>query len=352
MNSKERILNILNRKPVDRIPIDIWHTPEVYNDLAKHFNAKDDFDLYKKMGIDKWFWINAIYEGELAPLAENAAMVTQWGVQMKMVKSGLSMYGERLSCSFEDCTLENIDDYPYWPDPDKFNYSAAAQITEKVTNDFATLGPWVSFYEIYCGMRGLEKSMMDLVLEPEFVNAALDRIENAQTEMMKKLFEATGDSIDAIFISDDMGSQISLLMSPDMWDEFFKPRMKRWCDFIHSYGKKVFYHSDGAIEPLIPRLIDVGIDILNPIQHICPGMDMAELKEKYGKDLIFHGAVDTQDVLPFRGPEEVKKETLDCLQTLGKNMEGYVCCSCHNIQAGTSVENILAMVETVKNYSE
>jgi len=352
MNSKERILNILNRKPVDRLPVDIWHTQEVYQDLAKHFNAESDFDLYKKMGIDKWFWINPVYDGELAPLAENAAMVTQWGIQMRMVKSGLSMYGERLSCSFEDFTLDNIDDYPYWPDPDKFNYSNAAQITEKVTNDFATLGPGISFYEIYCGMRGLEKSMMDLALEPEFVNAALDRIENAQTGMMKKFFAATGDSIDAVFISDDMGSQISLLMSPDMWDEFFKPRMKRWCDFIHSYGKKVFYHSDGAVEPLIPRLIDVGIDILNPIQHICPGMDMAELKEKYGKDLIFHGAVDTQDVLPFRGSEEVKKETLDCLQTLGKNLEGYVCCSCHNIQAGTSVENILAMVETVKNYSE
>lgn len=352
MNSKQRILNILNRKPIDRIPVDIWHTPEVYYALAEHFNAESDFDLYKKMEIDKWYWINPVYEGELAPLADGAAMVTQWGVQMKMVKSGLSTYGERLSCDFENYTLENIEEYPWWPDPEKFNYSAAAELTKKVSADFATLGPWVSFYEIFCSMRGLEKAMMDLALNPDFVHAALDKIEYAQTEMMKKLFDATGDAIDAVFISDDMGSQISLLLSPDMWDEFFKARMERWCELIHSYGKKVFFHSDGAVEPLIPRLINAGIDILNPIQHICPGMDMAGLKEKYGNDLIFHGGVDTQDVLPFRSPEDVKKETLNCLKTLGKNMEGYVCCSCHNIQAGTPVENILAMIDTVKNYQE
>ncbi len=350
MNSRERILNILNRKPVDRFPVDIWHVPEITQDLYKYFNVDNDLDLYKKMGVDKWMWLSVPYTGKLPKLVDGAVMATHWGVQMRSVKSGEATYHESIGGPLKDYTLENIDSYPFWPNPDDFDYNTATKVAENISKDFATLGPWISFFEIYCGMRGLEKAMMDLVLEPDFLNAALDKIENIQTEIMKRFFDKAEKFVDAVFISDDMGSQNSLLFSPVIWDEIFRPRMKRWCDFLHSHGIKVFFHSDGACEPLIPKLIDVGIDILNPIQHICPGMDMEELKTKYGKDLIFHGAVDTQDVLPFRGPNEVKKETLDCLQKLGKGSGGFICCSCHNIQAGTPIENILAMVDTVKEF--
>lgn len=109
------------------------------------------------------------------------------------------------------------------------------------------------------------------------------------------------------------------------------------------------YHTDGAISPLIPGLIECGIDILNPIQHICPGMDRDNLKKLYGKDLIFHGGVENQHVLPLGTVQDVIDETRQCLDTLGKD-GGYICCSCHNIQAGTPVENILAMIDTVKTY--
>ena len=99
---------------------------------------------------------------------------------------------------------------------------------------------------------------------------------------------------------------------------------------------------------MIPHLIEAGIDVLNPIQHVCPGMDRKGLKEKYGDRLLFHGGVDNQSVLPFGSPEEVRGETRQCLQTLGES-GGYICCSCHNIQAGTPVENILALLDTVHN---
>jgi len=166
---------------------------------------------------------------------------------------------------------------------------------------------------------------------------------------MKRYFDIAGDSIDMVFLSDDMGSQESLLFSTAMWDRFLKDRMKRWCDLIHSYNMKVFFHSDGACEPLIERLIDCGVDVFNPIQHVCPGMDMARLKEKYGDKLIFHGAVDNQKIIPYGKVEDVRKETLNCMEILGKDRQGYVCCSCHNIQPGTPFENILALVDTVKN---
>jgi uroporphyrinogen decarboxylase len=125
--------------------------------------------------------------------------------------------------------------------------------------------------------------------------------------------------------------------------------MIRWCDLIHRWGLKVFYHTDGAARPLLRPIIDCGIDVLNPIQHACPGMDMAELKKEFGSQVIFHGGIDNQSALPFGTPQQVREETQRCLDTLGAGREGFICCSCHNVQAGTPLENILAMIETVQS---
>lgn len=167
--------------------------------------------------------------------------------------------------------------------------------------------------------------------------------------MLERVLKELGDDLDIVFISDDMGMQNNMLISLESWETFFKPRLKNWCDLIHSYGKKVLYHTDGAVLPLIPGLIGCGIDILNPIQHVCPGMDTAGLKERFGKDLIFHGGIENQRILPNVTAEEVRQETLHCLETLGKG-GGYICCSCHNAQAGTPVENLLAMIDTVQSH--
>ena len=112
----------------------------------------------------------------------------------------------------------------------------------------------------------------------------------------------------------------------------------------------MLFHTDGAVFPLIPGLIECGIDILNPIQHVCPGMDRGVLKEHFGKDLIFHGGVENQKVLPLGNVRDVVDETRTCLETLGRG-GGYICCSCHNVQAGTPVENVIAMIDTVQKWS-
>jgi uroporphyrinogen decarboxylase len=218
---------------------------------------------------------------------------------------------------------------------------------DRCGDEFATLGPWVSLFEIYCGMRGLEDAMTDVLVNPEFVAAALARIENVQTRLLERLLPRVAGRLDMVFISDDMGSQDSLLFSVDTWDDLIRPGLQRWCDLVHSHGVKVFYHSDGAVDPLIPRLIDTGIDVLNPIQHVCPGMDLAHLKRTYGDRVIFHGGVDNQQALPFGTPQDVREETQRCFRTLG-HRGGYICCSCHNIQAGTPVPNILAMLEAAQ----
>jgi uroporphyrinogen decarboxylase len=241
--------------------------------------------------------------------------------------------------------------YPYWPDPDRFEYAAAMALARKARDHgFATIGPWVSCFEIYSQLRGIEQSLMDLALNPALVEATLDRVEEIQTEMMHRFLSQAADLVDLVFISDDIGGQNGMLMSPRMWRRHLKPRLKRWCDLIHSYGIRVFYHTDGGVGPVIPELIEVGIDVLNPIQHACPGMALEELAQAYGDHLIFHGGIDNQRVLPFGTADDVRAETLHCLETLGAGREGYICCSCHNVQPGTPVENILTMIETVQDW--
>lgn len=349
MTPRERIVGTLTRKKVDRVPVDIWYVGEVLEELYSYTGVNDERALWRVLGIDKWAWVNPAYTGPLAPKHDDAAFVNHWGIQFRFVQSGAATYGEGVVRPLEGYTAATIGEYPYWPDPDKFDYEGMARQGEELSREFATLGPWVSLFEIYCGMRGLEQAMMDLALEPELVQAALDRIEGVQTAMLENVLSRMKGTLDAVFVSDDMGSQQGLLMSPEMWREFIKPRFKRWCDLIHAYGVKVFHHTDGAVRPLIPEYIEIGVDILNPIQHKCPGMEMAGLKKDFGDALIFHGGVDTQEVMPFRDTEAVRAETHACLTQLGEG-GGYICCSCHNIQAGTPIENIVAMIETVKGW--
>lgn len=340
MNPKERVNAILNRRPVDRIPVDIWYTAEVRQSLVEHFGEEDEMRLYEIMGLDKIVVCSAVY-----PETEGRNL---WGSRYRTIGAGAAQYNELEQPGLAEYpSVESLKDYPCWPDPGKFDYPQMAERARSASARFATLGPWISLFENYCNLRGLEQAMMDLVLSPDYVQAVLDAIEDIQTQMIKRFLESAAGHIDMVFISDDMGSQQSLMMSLEMWDCFIRDRLKRLCDLIHGFGVTVFYHSDGACEPLIERWIDAGVDVLNPIQHRCPGMDMAGLKHKYGGRLIFHGGVDTQDVLPFGDTAAVRRETQDCLRELGRGKQGYICCSCHNIQAGTPVDNILAMIDTV-----
>lgn len=357
MNPKERIKNILDRKAVDRIPVDIWHTPEIESALIRHLGAEDDFDMWKKLGLDKIVWVFMNYltdTGESAGSQVGAKAEgerTMWGVPLKEVKAGEAHYQEFVEppmAGYE--TPGDVEKYPFWPDVDRFDYGSALNLAKKASRDFAVIGPWVSFFEIYSQLRGIEQSLLDLLMYPDLVQATLDRIEDIQTRMMQRFLREAAGHLDMVFISDDIGMQDNLLMAPESWAYFLEPRMKRWCELIHSYDLKVFYHTDGASERLISPLIDCGIDILNPIQHVCPGMETDQLKQKYGDRVIFHGGIDNQTILPFGSPEDVKKETLHCLETLGGGREGYICSSCHNIQPGTPMENILAMIETVKDW--
>lgn len=350
MNARSRVLATLNGQTPDRVPVDLWLVPELVEKLKETLGVDDELDIYRTLDVDKIVWLGVPYRGVQITDPNEKVKSNAWGVRFENVQA--SETAEYSEVSFRPLlgmdAAADLEGYP-WPDPDGFDYATAATEAKRLATEFVTLGPWISLFEVYCSMRSLEEALMDTVANPDFVHAALDRIAWSQGEMARRFLDAAEGAIDMVFVSDDLGTQQSLLMSPAAFDEFLFPRLRDWCDMIHAHGAKVFFHTDGAAEPLIPRLIDAGIDVLNPIQHVCPGMDRRSLKAKYGSAISFHGGVENQQILPFGSPEEVAAETLACIRQLGP--ERYVPCSCHFAQADTPVDNILAMVETARGFT-
>ncbi len=345
MSPRDRILATLNRQPTDRTPVDLWCTGEVLDSLRAHTGEDDELAVYQKLGLDKIVWVFPGYDGHTYFDPNESGDVNLWGVPTRAVKAGAATYHEFGKPPLGECdSPQEIADYSGWPDPALFEYAAAREAAERArAMGFATMGPWISHFEVYCTLRGLENALMDIAAEPEILEAGLDRIHQIQALMLERYLTELGDLVDIVFISDDLGTQDSQLISLASWEQHLRPRTTRWCEIAHAFGKKVLFHTDGAARPFIPSLIGCGIDILNPVQHVCPGMDLRSLKEDFGSRLIFHGGVENQKILPFGSAADVRKETRACIDTLGEG-GGYICSSCHNVQAGTPVENILAMI--------
>ena len=186
---------------------------------------------------------------------------------------------------------------------------------------------------------------MDLALNPDMVHYCLDRLFHLAYENTARIYEQIPGRVLITYVAEDLGSQESLLFSPAHIHNFLLPRMKRMMDLAHEAGAYVFTHSDGAIRDVIPDLIEIGADVLNPIQWRCHGMNREGLKRYFGNQLVFHGAMDNQETLPFGTVEGVRQEVLDNLRILGQG-GGYILAPCHNIQAVGPPENVVAMYTT------
>ena len=199
-------------------------------------------------------------------------------------------------------------------------------------------------------LRGLELSLMDPILRPDFTHHLLARLSDFFTEYHRRCFEALGGLADMTQVTDDFGAQHGLLISPRVFDQFYHAPLQRGIDLAKSHGVIVFHHDDGDMRPLLPRLVEMGIDILNPIQWRCGDWDLQALKEQVGQRLCFHGAVDNQQTLPFGTPADVRAEVKHLIETLAGDRTGFILGPCHNLQAVTPVENILAMYEAAREY--
>jgi len=380
LTPRERVLSAINHQEPDRVPIIvgtsnttslkarpyqglkkllgiespdryIYEWPELGTILPDeavlqrlHSDARGVLDLYPQ-------WV---YERN-RKRPEHDSFIDDWGSGQSEIEPGVWFPGVH---PMKDAkTLDEIENYP-WPDMDDPTRVAhvkaeAQKLAEQ--NQYAIIGtPWLLFpLERAFAMQGMEAFLMNLALHPDFAEALLKKIAGLCKTLMGHFLEAAGDNLDIIKIGDDIGTQNSLLMSPKMYRKILKPIHADYIAFIKERTKaKLFFHTDGDVFPLIPDFIEIGVDILNPIQTSAGKMsDIAELKKQFGKSLTFCGAVDTHRVLPSGTPQQVRDEIKRVIDVMAPG-GGYMVASVHTIMDEVPPENILAMVDAVEEFGK
>jgi len=343
MTPRQRWLAILQRKQPDRVPTDFWSTPEVLSRLKHELNCADDESLWQRLHIDKPRTVGPTCNLKHHPHDPQADL---WGVRYSHVNYGAGAYDEAVHHPLANMqTVSEIDAFR-WPSADDYDY---APITESLAKDDGRRAIQAASFEpflIYCSLRGMEQSYEDLLLNPHIADAILGHIFEFYYEHNRRIFHAGPGKIDITYVAEDLGSQTGPLMSMQTFRRFLLPNQKKMADLARSFGIHVFYHTDGASRAFIPDLIDVvGIEVLNPIQWRCSGMELQGLVRDFGDRIAFHGAIDNQRTLPFGTVNDVRQLVEECARIF----KGYrwICAPCHNIQPITPTANILAMYETI-----
>ncbi|HOF18460.1 MAG TPA: uroporphyrinogen decarboxylase family protein [Phycisphaerae bacterium] len=343
MTPRERWLALLNGQKPDRIPTDYWATGEVTQRLKKELGCADRDELYDKLHIDGTDTLglspNKIYYA-------NRPNVDMWGIAFRTVNYGSGTYSEVASHPLaEMTTVEQIHAHR-WPDPDDYDWDAFRQEVKKLSGRRAVRCGAYEPFLLYCRMRGMEQAMMDLLAEPEIAEAILTHLFDYHYRVNERAFDIARGKVDLTYVAEDLGSQHGLLMGLEQIRRFLLPNQKKMADLARSHGIHIFYHTDGAARDVIPDLIRVtGIEILNPIQWRCPGMEREGLVRDFADQVVFHGAVDNQQTLPFGSVADVRNEVLDNLRIFAPAR--WICAPCHNLQPVSPTENIVAMYETI-----
>jgi uroporphyrinogen decarboxylase len=338
MTPRERWLAVLKRQAPDRTPTDYWGTPETGEKIQRHFGTATLWEALDRLHVDYPITAGPRYVGPKRP-----AGVDVFGIAHRDVDYGSGVYPEAVShplAGFQ--SVAEIEARYAWPDPDWWDYSG---IPAQVHPDRIMRGGGSEPFLIYKNLRGDIQAMVDLVENSDMVEYCLGKLFDLAYTNTVRIYESIPGRVDISYVAEDMGAQTDLMFSPRHIRRFLLPGMKRMIDLAHSAGVIVFHHNDGNITRILPEMVDLGIDVLNPIQWRADGMDRAELKRRFGSRLVFHGAVDNQYTLPFGTVAEVCQEVRDNLGILGAG-GGYILAPCHNIQPLTPIENIVAMYET------
>ncbi|MBI2440608.1 MAG: uroporphyrinogen-III decarboxylase-like protein [Lentisphaerae bacterium] len=350
MNSRERMLAAINRQPLDRIPTDIWATAEVWAKLRNYFGEKTD--ITTELHIDGFAAVGPEYVGPALPPVFKDESVDFWGIRRKRVPHEGGAYDEQFFYPLANAqTIDDLNDYA-WPSTEWFDYSLMRAKAEEAGRTRAVQCGYMAPFYFHNQLRGLEQSLVDPLVKPEFTHFLIGRIADFFFKHHRRMFEACQGFIDVAQVTDDLGSQTGPLISLDLYREFYAPHHKRFIDLCYEFGIKVFHHDDGSCRAFLPKLVEMGINILNPVQWTCPGMDMAELKAEFGKRICFHGAVENQRILPFGTPAEVRAEVRHCIDALASDGTGYILAPCHNLQVNTPVANIIAMYDEAWQYGK
>jgi uroporphyrinogen decarboxylase len=360
---RERVLKAIRHEEPEVTPVNIGGIYGLDRWLTR-FGVRDEMGLREQLGVDVQS-ARAVYTGELADDAGvfGTPVVDVFGSAgsgYSAARGGFALAGAS--------TVAEIERYP-WPDPSQFDYATAARVLRGVSGGQAlridakygipssgkTLeestqgGPWIPLICTLFDLFGLETALLNLSAEPVLMEAAIRHIEEFTLEFARRSLDAAKGEADIFWYGDDFATQRGLLLSPAQWRRFLKPTYQRVFALAHSYGVKVWFHSCGSFRPVLPDLIDCGMDVWETVQAHLEGNDPEGLKRDFGRDLTFCGAVATQTTLPFGSSEAVRSEVRDRVRVLGEH-GGYICGPDHGIMPDVPIENVLAMIDEARRY--
>ena len=379
MSSRERVVKALNHEEPDRVPIDLggFQTgihKKAYQSLLSYLGLEDtirDLDPVQGLAIPseevlQKFHVDVRYVTAHGPdsfqggIEINERDGKRWhdlrdefGVVWSMPEDQM-LYMDISHHPLANATIKDIETYPFpnGSDPTRFTGVRENVLEMRKNTPYAiSSGICGVTYEICWYMRGLERWFMDMLENPDFCEALIDRTSQYWVDWMEGFLGQAGDLLDIIMIGDDLAGQNGPLFSPKLYRKIVRPRQQRVIDTIKKHSQaKIWYHTCGDCSQYIPDLIEMGVDILNPVQISARGMDPRMLKEKFGKNIVFWGGgIDSQHVLPFASQEKIREEVKNNLEIF-KPGGGYVFNNVHNIQTGVPAENIVAMYEAAYEY--
>lgn len=371
MTHRERVLAALSHRQPDRVPIDLGSTvvtgiaAQAYDRLKSYLGldlgptrlfsktsqiADIDLEVRQLLGIDTWGFLPGFPDDRPILESDNGReLIDEWGVLWCMPPSSNTycVANKPMGGSF---TVSDIRTYP-WPDPD--DPGRTRGLRQRIL-DVRSRGDWAivlslptNFILTSQNLRGFSNWMIDTAINKKLLSMLMDQVLEIQMAMCENVLDEVGDIVDVVVNLDDLALQDRLMISPKSYQQLLEPRLERLYEFVRDQtDAKILHHTDGAVAPLLGSLIDMGIDAVNPLQISAKGMDdIAGLKAEFGDRLAFWGGIDTQHLLPFGTPEEVRVEVRRVIDILNVD-GGYVLNSVHNIQAEVPTENIVAMLET------
>jgi uroporphyrinogen decarboxylase len=355
MKHRDRVLTALNHEQPDRCPMQISFTPEFAARLREHLGLRsapehnphgggNTYELERALDQDLLLtsvcWANGYYQSD-------TDYVDEWGVGWKVAPYE-TRFGPGHYTEMTGHPLAHDDAIATYRTPDPLRpalYDDALWTLREFRDEYWIVGVTVTtIFETAWALRGYERLLTDLVTDPDTAEAILDFPYRYHLAAAQRLVEM---GVDMIWVGDDVGGQSGMIISPALWRRIFKPR---WASFFASLKRinpavKIAYHSDGGIEAIIPDFIEIGLDVLNPVQPRC--MDPARLKKLYGDRLCFWGSIDEQQTLPFGTPADVEREVQARLATLGQD-GGLIIGPTHHVQLDTPLENFHAMTQAIR----
>ena len=350
MTSRERVLAAFHFEEPDHVPCWLGASPEFRALARAHLGLADDESLSVHLG-DDFRRVSAKYKGpdEFSPDKDlhcpAATCRTPFGVE----RHGYG-YGQPLGHPLANATLQEVHEYP-WPDPGWMDTSRIREETAVWNGQYAILGgDWSPFFHDMIDLLGMENLFYKMYDDPELIDTILCHVVEYYTEVSRRIFDACAPVIDVFFIGNDFGGKTGPLIGEKLFRRFMLPHLKRLVDLGHDYGLSVMMHCCGGFAPLIPAMIEIGLDGLQALQPSARGMEPTRLKAEFGDRMLLNGCIDTQHVLIQGTPDLAREVTRATLETMMPG-SGYVCSPSHDyLLPETPVENVIAMYEAIREY--